>query len=181
MASRYKDKYKQEIVPNLIEKFEYHNVNEAPKLVKIVVNMGLGSSSKNSKILEGSMGEIALITGQKPKVCKAKKSISNFSLRKGMAIGACSTLRGEKMFDFLDRLINIAIPRIRDFRGMSGDSFDGRGNYTLGIEEQIIFPEIDYDKIDNVKGMNITIVTTAKTDEEAFELLSQFGFPFKRK
>ncbi len=181
MASRYKDRYKQEIIPKLLERFKYGNVNQVPKVEKVVVNVGVGKASRNSKLLDSAVAELTQITAQKPKVCKAKKSVSNFALRKGMSIGAASTLRGERMFDFLDRLINIAIPRIRDFRGMNPNSFDGRGNYTFGIEEQIIFPEIDYDKVENIRGMNITIVTTAKTDEEAFELLSAFGFPFKEK
>ncbi|HHS49848.1 MAG TPA: 50S ribosomal protein L5 [candidate division Zixibacteria bacterium] len=181
MASRYKDLYKSEIISKMMEKFQYANINEVPKLKKIVVNIGVGQSARNAKLLDGATQELALITAQKPKICKAKKSVSNFALRKGMPIGTASTLRGERMFDFLDRLINISIPRIRDFRGMNPNAFDGRGNYTLGIEEQIIFPEINYDSIDQVRGMNITIVTTAKTDEEAFELLTAFGFPFKNK
>lgn len=181
MASRYREKYKQEVLPKMAEKFQYGNVNEIPKLEKIVINIGVGKSARNAKLLDGAVEELTLISGQKPKICKAKKSVSNFALRKGMAIGTASTLRGDRMFDFLDRLINISIPRIRDFRGMNPNAFDGRGNYTLGIEEQIIFPEINYDAIEQVKGMNITIVTTAKTDEEAFELLTAFGFPFKSK
>ncbi|MCK5832252.1 50S ribosomal protein L5 [bacterium] len=181
MASRYRELYKQEVVSKLAEGFHYANINEVPKLRKIVVNMGVGTASRNAKLLDGAIKELAIITGQKPKICKAKKSVSNFALRKGMAIGAASTLRGDRMFDFLDRLINISIPRIRDFRGMNPNAFDGRGNYTFGIEEQIIFPEINYDSIDQIRGMNITIVTTAKTDEEALGLLKAFGFPFKSK
>ncbi|RKZ30449.1 50S ribosomal protein L5 [bacterium] len=180
MASRYKELYNTEIVPKLKERFEYANINEVPRVEKIVLNMGLGEASRNSKIIENSMTELALISGQKPRICKAKKSVANFNLRKGMAIGASVNLRGERMFDFLDRLINIAIPRIRDFRGMNPDAFDGRGNYTIGITEQIIFPEIDYDMVEQIRGLNITIVTSANTDEEAFELLAAFGFPFKR-
>jgi len=180
MASRYIDIYKDEVVPKLIEHFKYGNVNQVPRINKIVVNIGVGEASRNAKLLDGGQAEIATITGQKAKVCKARKSVANFNLRKGMPIGAAVTLHGTRMFDFLDRLINIAIPRVRDFRGLDPNSFDGRGNYTMGVTEQIIFPEIDYDKVDQIRGMNITFVTSANTDEEAFELLSAFGFPFKR-
>ncbi len=181
MASRYIDIYKEDVVPKLVERFEYKNPNQVPKLKKIVVNMGVGAASRNSKLLESAHEEVSIITGQKTKVCKARRSIANFNLREGMAIGSSVTLRGNRMFDFLDRLINIAVPRIRDFRGLNPDSFDGRGNYTMGITEQIIFPEIDYDKVEQIRGLNITIVTSAETDEEGFELLSSFGFPFKKR
>ena len=180
MASRYKTLYREEVVPKLVERFEYTNIYQSPRLEKIVLNIGVGNATRNAKLLDGAVKELAIISGQHPRICKAKKSVSNFALRKGMAIGTQVTLRGERMFDFLDRLINIAIPRIRDFRGCSPDAFDGRGNYTLGITEQIIFPEINYDDVEQIRGLNITIVTSAKTDEEAFELLSAFGFPFKR-
>jgi large subunit ribosomal protein L5 len=162
----------------MIEKFGYKNIMEVPKLDKIVVNMGVGEAKENAKILESAMKDMEIITGQKSVVTKAKNSIANFKLREGMAIGCKTTLRGEKMYDFADRLINLALPRVRDFRGVSADSFDGRGNYALGIKEQIIFPEIEYDKVDKVRGMDVIFVTTAKTDEEARELLRLFGMPF---
>lgn len=158
----------------------YKNVNEVPKLEKIVVNLGVGEAIGDAKKLDSAVNDLTTIAGQKPVVRRARKSISNFKLREGMAVGCSVTLRGDRMYEFLDRLINVAIPRIRDFRGIPAKSFDGRGNYTLGITEQIIFPEIDYDKIDKIRGMNITIVTTAKTDEEGFELLQAFGMPFRR-
>jgi len=180
MASRYKTLFKEEIVPRLMEHFNYSNVHQVPRIEKIVLNMGVGAAARNAKLLESAVKEIGVISGQRPRICKAKKSVSNFALRKGMAIGASSILRGERMFDFLDRLINTAIPRIRDFRGCSPDAFDGRGNYTLGITEQIVFPEINYDDVEQIRGLNVTVVTSAGTDEEAFELLSAFGFPFKR-
>ncbi len=180
MASRYIKIYEDEVVPKLMERFEYSNVNRVPELKKIVVNMGVGEASRNPKLLEGATEELATITGQKTKICKARKSVANFNLRKGMAIGTSVTLRGNRMYDFLDRLVNIAIPRIRDFRGLNPNAFDGRGNYTMGVTEQIIFPEIDYDKVEQIRGLNITLVTSAETDEESYELLTAFGFPFKR-
>jgi large subunit ribosomal protein L5 len=173
--------YREKIVPALIKKFGYKNVMEVPRIEKIVVNMGVGGAIQEAKLLERSIEDLATITGQRPIVLKAKKSISNFKLRAGNKIGCKVTLRRWRMYEFLDRLISVAIPRIRDFRGLSDRSFDGRGNYTIGIREQIIFPEIDYDKIDRIRGMDISIVTTAKTDEEAFELLSNFGMPFRKR
>ncbi len=173
--------YKKEIVPNLMKDLNYKNVMQVPRIHKVVVNMGLGSTLGDTKALEEATNELTLITGQKPSVRKAKKSISNFKLREGMNIGAIVTLRNERMYEFIDRLINIALPRVRDFRGLSDKSFDGRGNFTLGIKEQIIFPEINVDKITKVLGMDITIVTSAKTDNEAVELLQAFGFPFRKK
>lgn len=172
-------KYKDEIVPSLIQEFQYKNVMEVPRIEKIVLNMGLGEAIQNIKVLESASEEIMLIAGQKPVVTKAKKSIAAFKLREGMPIGCMVTLRGEKMYDFLSKLVNVALPRVRDFRGVSGKAFDGRGNYSLGIKEHLIFPEIDYDKIDKIKGMNITVVTTAKTDAEGKALLKNFGMPFK--
>ncbi len=180
MASRYSQLYKDEVIPKLVERFEYGNINQVPKIEKIVLNMGVGGASRNIKLLDSAMDELALIAGQRPRLCRARKSVANFALRKGTPIGASVTLHGERMYDFLDRLINIAIPRIRDFRGMSPDSFDGRGNYTLGITEQIIFPEIEYDKVDQIRGLNISIITSVNSDEEAFELLTAFGFPFRK-
>ncbi len=171
--------YEETIVPAMIEKFSYTNKFEVPKIEKIVVNMGLGEAKENAKILEFATRDMEAFTGQKPIVTKAKKSIASFKLREGMPIGCKTTLRGEKMYSFANRLISVALPRVRDFRGVSPDSFDGRGNYTLGIKEQIIFPEIEYDKIDKIRGMDIVFVTTAKTDEEARELLRLFGMPFK--
>ena len=176
--SRLKDTYQNEIVDAMIKKFGYKNIMEVPKLDKIVINMGVGEAKENAKILEAAMKDLEIIAGQKPITTKAKNSIANFKIREGMAIGCKTTLRGEKMYDFADRLINLALPRVRDFRGVSADSFDGRGNYALGIKEQIIFPEIEYDKVDKVRGMDIIFVTTAKTDEEARELLRLFGMPF---
>ena len=176
--SRLKDQYQNEIVKAMIEKFGYKNIMEVPKLDKIVVNMGVGEAKDNAKVLEAAIKDMETITGQKAVPTRAKNSIANFKLRDGMAIGCKTTLRGEKMYDFADRLINLALPRVRDFRGVSADSFDGRGNYALGIKEQIIFPEIEYDKVDKVRGMDIIFVTTAKTDEEARELLRLFGMPF---
>jgi large subunit ribosomal protein L5 len=171
--------YKSEIVPKLTETFGYKNFMEVPKIEKVVLNMGLGEAVSNNKLVDSAVEELKLISGQKPVVTKAKKSIAAFKLRQGMPIGCMVTLRKEKMYDFLTRLINIALPRVKDFKGISGKSFDGSGNYTLGIREQIIFPEIVYDKIDKVKGLNISIVTTAKTDNEAKELLKMFGMPFR--
>jgi len=178
VSSRFKEMYKTEVVPALIKKFNYKNIMEVPKLDKIVINMGVGEAKENPKALESAVSDLTIISGQKPIITKAKKSIANFKLREGMAIGCKVTLRGEKMYDFADRLISLALPRVRDFRGVNGNSFDGRGNYALGIKEQLIFPEISYDKIDKVRGMDIIFVTTAKTDEEAKELLTLMGMPF---
>lgn len=176
--SRLQDKYLNEVVPALMQRFNYKNIMEVPRIVKIIVNMGINDARENPKAIEAATGDLATITGQKPIVTKARKSIAAFKLREGMPVGAKVTLRAQKMYDFLDKLFNINLPRVRDFRGVSPDAFDGRGNYTLGIREQLIFPEIDYDKIDRVRGMDITIVTTAKTDEEARELLKNLGMPF---
>ena len=178
--NRLKEKYVKEITPALMSKFNYKSVMEAPKIEKIVVNMGIGDAVQNAKALDVAVEELATFTGQKPIVTRAKKSIAGFRLREGMPIGAKVTLRGERMYEFFDKLISVSLPRVRDFRGVSKKSFDGRGNYTLGIKEQIIFPEIDYDKVTKVRGMDIVIVTTAKTDEEARELLTQFGMPFQK-
>lgn len=178
MSSRMKEFYKTEVVPGLIKKFNYQNPMEVPKLDKIVINMGVGEAKENPKALESAVSDLTIISGQKPIITKAKKSIANFKLREGMSIGCKVTLRGEKMYDFADRLISLALPRVRDFRGVNANSFDGRGNYALGIKEQLIFPEISYDKIDKVRGMDIIFVTTAKTDEEAKELLTLMGMPF---
>ena len=178
--SRLKDLYNDQIVENLTKKFGYTNVMQVPKLDKIVVNMGVGEAKENAKILESAVKDMEAITGQKAILTKAKNSIANFKIREGMAIGCKVTLRGEKMYEFLDRLVNLALPRVRDFRGVNPDSFDGRGNYALGIKEQIIFPEIEYDKVDKVRGMDIIFVTTANTDEEARELLKEFNMPFAR-
>ena len=178
--SRLKDLYKNEIVDAMVKKFEYKNVMDVPKIDKIVVNMGIGEAKENAKILDVAVKELEIIVGQKVVLTKAKNSIANFKLREGMPIGCKVTLRGEKMYEFLDRLVNLALPRVRDFRGVSADAFDGRGNYALGIKEQIIFPEIEYDKIDKVRGMDVIMVTTAKTDEEARELLRFFNMPFKK-
>ena len=180
MDARLKDKYVTEVVPALQQKFGYKNVNEIPKLEKVVINMGLGDCKDNAKALEMAVNELTAIAGQKPMVTKAKKSIANFKLREGMNIGAKVTLRGSRMEEFMDKLVNIALPRVRDFRGVPADSFDGKGNYNMGIKEQLIFPEIEYDKIDAVRGMDICFVTTANTDEEARELLSLMGAPFAR-
>ncbi|AWI10858.1 MULTISPECIES: 50S ribosomal protein L5 [Bacillaceae] len=178
--NRLKEKYIKEIVPSLMSKFNYKSVMQVPKLEKIVVNMGVGDAVQNSKALDNAVEELTLITGQKPVVTRAKKSIAGFRLREGMPIGAKVTLRGERMYDFLDKLVSVSLPRVRDFRGVSKNAFDGRGNYTLGIKEQLIFPEIDYDKVAKVRGMDIVIVTTANTDEESRELLTQLGMPFKK-
>lgn len=177
--ARLKNKYVEDIRPNLLKKGGYRNVNEVPKIDKIVVNIGVGEAIGDPKKLDNAMAELTVIAGQRPVIRRAHKSISNFKLRAGMPIGCSVTFRGIRMYEFLDRLVNVAIPRIRDFRGVPTKSFDGRGNYTLGIKEQIIFPEIEYDKIDKIRGMNITINTTARTDSEAFELLKAFGMPFK--
>lgn len=178
--SRKKDIYRNEIVNAMVKRFGYKNKMEVPKMEKVVINMGLGEAKDNSKILENAINDLSIISGQKPIITKAKKSIAAFKLREGMPIGCKVTLRGSKMYHFIDRLISIGLPRVRDFRGVNPEAFDGRGNYTLGIKEQIIFPEIKYDKIDKVRGMDIVFVTTAKTDEEAKELLSHFGMPFKK-
>ncbi len=178
--SRYKDLYENEIVAAMTKKFGYKNVMEVPKLAKVVVNMGVGEAKENAKLLDAAIKDMETITGQKAVVTKAKKSVANFKIREGMAIGCKTTLRGEKMYEFVDRLVNLALPRVRDFRGVSADAFDGRGNYALGIKEQLIFPEIEYDKVDKVRGMDIIFVTTAKTDEEARELLTLFNMPFQR-
>ena len=178
--ARFKDKYNQEVTKALMEKFQYSNVMEIPKIEKIVVNMGLGEAKDNPKAVQVAVAELATITGQQPVVTKAKKSIANFKLREGMPIGTKVTLRGETMYEFMDRLFTIALPRVRDFKGTNANAFDGRGNYTLGVKEQLIFPEIEYDKIDKVRGMDITFVTTAKSDEEARELLTLMGMPFSK-
>jgi large subunit ribosomal protein L5 len=179
-VSRLKDQYKSEIMDAMQKKFGYKNVMEIPKIEKIVINMGVGEAKDNAKALEGAVADMETITGQKAVITKSKKSIANFKIREGLAIGCKTTLRGEKMYEFLDRLVNLALPRVRDFRGVNPNSFDGRGNYALGIKEQIIFPEIEYDKVDKVRGMDVIIVTTAKTDEEARELLRLFGMPYEK-
>jgi large subunit ribosomal protein L5 len=178
--SRLKEQYQNEIVDAMIKKFGYKNIMEVPKLDKIVVNMGVGEAKENAKVLEAAIKDMETITGQKAVSTKAKNAIANFKIRENMPIGCKTTLRGEKMYEFLDRLINLALPRVRDFRGVNPNAFDGRGNYALGIKEQIIFPEIEYDKVDKVRGMDVIIVTTAKTDEEARELLTQFNMPFAK-
>ncbi|HCE73915.1 50S ribosomal protein L5 [Porcincola intestinalis] len=178
--SRLKEQYKNEIVPELTKKFGYKNVMQVPKLDKIVVNMGVGEAKENAKVLESAMNDMAIITGQKPVQTKAKNSVANFKIREGMPIGCKVTLRGDRMYEFLDRLVNLALPRVRDFRGVNPNAFDGRGNYALGIKEQLIFPEIEYDKVDKVRGMDIIFVTTAKTDEEGRELLRLFNMPFAK-
>ncbi|MGF6366273.1 large subunit ribosomal protein L5 [Aequitasia blattaphilus] len=178
--SRLKEQYNNEIVDALVKKFDYKNKLEVPKLDKVVVNMGVGEAKDNAKVLESAVADMEKITGQKAVICKAKKSVANFKLREGMPIGCKVTLRGEKMYEFVDRLINLALPRVRDFRGVNPNAFDGRGNYSLGIKEQLIFPEIEYDKVDKVRGMDVIFVTTAKTDEEARELLSQFNMPYTK-
>jgi len=177
--SRLKEQYKKEIVPNLIKEFGYKNIMQVPRIEKIVVNMGLGEAIQNVKILDSATEEIEVITGQKSVITKAKKSIASFKLRQGMPIGCMVTLRRERMFEFLDRLMNIALPRVRDFKGVSGKGFDGRGNYSIGIKEHLIFPEINYDKVEKVKGLNISIVTSAETDEEGKALLKGLGMPFR--
>jgi large subunit ribosomal protein L5 len=178
---RLKVRYSKEIVPALMKHFNYNNVMAVPKLEKIVINMGLGEAIANAKILDVAVDELGRISGQRPVITRAKKSIANFKLRQNMPIGAAVTLRGERMFEFLDRLTSIVLPRVRDFRGVSTKSFDGRGNYTLGLRDQLIFPEISYEKVDKIRGMNVTIVTTARTDDEARELLRQFGMPFRQQ
>lgn len=178
--NRLKEKYQNEITPALVSKFNYDSVMQVPKIEKIVVNMGVGEAVQNAKVLDTAVEELATITGQKPMVTRAKNSIAGFRLREGMPIGAKVTLRGERMYEFLDKLVSVSLPRVRDFRGVSKKAFDGRGNYTLGVKEQLIFPEIDYDKVSKVRGMDIVIVTTANTDEEARELLTQIGMPFQK-
>ena len=178
--SRLKDLYKDEIVDAMIKKFGYKNIMEVPKLDKIVINMGVGEAKENAKVLDSAVKDLETITGQKVVLTRAKNSVANFKIREGMPIGCKTTLRGEKMYDFMDRLVNLALPRVRDFRGVSADSFDGRGHYALGVKEQLIFPEIEYDKVEKVRGMDVIVVTTAKTDEEARELLRLFGMPFAK-
>jgi large subunit ribosomal protein L5 len=180
MAPRLKERYDKEIVPNLVKEFAYKNPMQIPRVVKIVVNMGLGEAIQNPKLIESSTRELTVITGQKPVVNRARKSISTFKLRAGMPIGVSVTLRRERMWEFLDRLVNLALPRVRDFRGVPRKGFDGQGNYTLGLKEQIVFPEVDYDKIEKIKGLNITIVTSAETDDEARSLLTHLGMPFRK-
>jgi len=177
--TRLKTVYQETITPKLITQFEYTNVHQVPKVIKVTINRGLGEAAQNAKSLEASISEIALITGQKPVVTRAKKAIAGFKIRQGMPVGIMVTLRGERMYAFLDRLINLTLPRIRDFRGVSPKSFDGRGNYTLGVREQLIFPEVEYDRIDQVRGLDISIITTAKTDEEGRALLKEMGMPFR--
>ena len=180
MTARLRETYDKEVFNQLKEKFQYANVKEVPKLTKITINMGLGEAKDNSKVLESAVNEIALIAGQKPVVTKAKKSIANFKVRQGMPVGAKVTLRGDRMYEFADKFFNIALPRVRDFKGVSKNAFDGRGNYSLGIKEQLIFPEINYDQVETIKGMNIVFTTTAKTDEEAMALLELLGMPFEK-
>ena len=180
MVPRLKEHYRKNVIPALMKEFGYKNVMAVPRLEKITINMGLGEATQNPKILDSAVDELAQITGQKPVITRARKSISAFKVRKGMTIGCMVTLRGDRMYEFFDRLVNLALPRVRDFRGVSTRSFDGRGNYTLGIRDQLIFPEIDYNKVDKLKGMNICITTTAKTDAEALSLLRQLGMPFAR-
>ena len=180
MAARLKETYKSEVAPALMKKFGYKSVMQIPKLDKIVINVGCGEARENSKVVDAIISDLSQITGQRPVVCRAKKSVANFKLREGMPIGVKVTLRGERMYEFLDRFFNLALPRVRDFRGINANSFDGRGNYAMGIKEQLIFPEIEYDKIDKVRGMDINFITTAKTDEEAKELLSLLGAPFAK-
>lgn len=180
MAARMKERYLNEITPALMQKFNYTTVMQVPKIEKVVINMGVGDAVQNSKVLDAAVNDLQLIAGQKPVITKAKKSIAGFKLRENMPIGVKVTLRGERMYYFLDKLFNVTLPRVRDFRGVSTKAFDGRGNYTLGLKEQLIFPEIEYDKVDKVRGMDIVIVTTAKTDEESRELLNQLGMPFTK-
>ncbi|WP_139905860.1 50S ribosomal protein L5 [Clostridium thermarum] len=181
MVSRLQEKYINEVVPALMEKFGYKNIMEVPKLEKIVINMGVGEAKDNAKVLESAVSDLQLISGQKPVITRAKKSVANFKIRQNMPIGCKVTLRKQNMYEFADKLMNVALPRVRDFRGVSDKSFDGRGNYSLGVKEQLIFPEVEYDKIDKVRGMDIIFVTTAKTDEEARELLRFLGMPFVQK
>lgn len=179
MADSLKSLYKDKVVPKLVEQFKYENVHQVPKVVKVTINRGLGEASQNAKALEASLSEIALITGQKPVVTRARKAIAGFKIRQGMPVGMMVTLRSDRMYAFLNRLINLSLPRIRDFRGVSPKSFDGRGNYTLGIREQLIFPEVEYDRVDQIRGMDISIITTANTDEEGRALLKELGMPFR--
>lgn len=179
--NRLMERYQNDVVKSMMEKFNYSSKMQAPKIEKIVLNIGVGDAVSNSKLLDDAVAELTLITGQKPVTTRAKKSIAGFKLREGMPIGCKVTLRGERMYEFLDKLVNISLPRVRDFRGVSNDSFDGRGNYTLGVKEQLIFPEINFDKVNKLRGMDIVFVTTAKTDEEGHELLAQMGMPFKKK
>ena len=178
--TRLEEQYKNEIIKNMMDKFGYKNVMQVPKLEKIVLNMGVGEAKENPKALEGAVKDLETIRGQKAVITKAKKSIANFKIREGLAIGCKVTLRGDRMYEFADRLINLSLPRVRDFRGVNPNAFDGRGNYSLGIKEQLIFPEIEYDKVDKVRGMDVCLVTTAKSDEEARELITQFGMPFSK-
>ncbi len=178
--ARLRDYYQSNVLGNLVQKFEYRSVMQVPRVEKVVINMGVGEAAQNEKVLDNAVGDLTQIAGQKPVVTRAKKSIAGFKLREGQKIGVKVTLRGERMFHFLDKLFNIALPRVRDFRGVSPKAFDGRGNYTLGLREQLIFPEIDYDRIDKVRGMDVVIVTTAKTDEEARALLTELGMPFRQ-
>lgn len=178
--ARLRDHYENEIVSRLMQKFEYRSVMQVPRLEKVVINMGVGEAAQNEKVMDNAVGDLTLIAGQKPVVTRAKKSIAGFKLREGQKIGTKVTLRGERMYDFVDKLFNIALPRVRDFRGVSSKAFDGRGNYTLGLREQLIFPEIEYDRIDKVRGMDVVLVTTAKTDEEARGLLAELGMPFRK-
>lgn len=178
--ARLKDYYVKEVAPALMKKFSYKSVMQIPKLEKVIINVGAGEAKENSKVIDSAMTDLAAITGQRPTVCTAKKSVANFKVRAGMKIGVKVTLRGDRMYEFIDRFFNVALPRVRDFRGISANSFDGRGNYNMGVREQLIFPEIDYDKIDKVRGMDICFVTTAKTDEESRELLTLMGAPFAR-
>ncbi|MFD1393550.1 50S ribosomal protein L5 [Lacticaseibacillus jixianensis] len=180
MANRLQERFNKEIAPALVEKFNYKSTMQTPHVEKIVLNMGVGDATQNAKLMDEAVAELAQISGQQPLITKAKKSIANFRLREGMSIGAKVTLRGERMYDFLDKLINVSLPRVRDFHGISPKSFDGRGNYTLGLKEQLIFPEIDYDQVNRVRGLDVVIVTTANTDEEGLELLKQLGMPFAK-
>ena len=180
MASRLKEKYNNEVISALMERFQYSNIMEVPRLEKVIINMGVGAAKDNPKVLEAAVKELEIIAGQKPVITEAKKSIANFKLREGMKIGTKVTLRGERMYHFLDKLMNVSLPRVRDFRGVSATAFDGRGNYALGIKEQLIFPEIEYDMVESIRGLDIVIVTTAKTDEEARVFLEKMGMPFKK-
>ncbi len=181
MAARLKEMYDEDVVPRLREQFDYDSVMEVPRIEKIVVNMGVGEAREEPELLEGAMRDLAMITGQRPRVTRAKRAVANFQIREGIPIGCKVTLRGERMYDFLDRLINLALPQVRDFRGISPDSFDGRGNYSLGLDEQVVFPEVSYQEVENAQGMDVTIVTSAENDEQAFVLLSLLGMPFKRE
>jgi len=181
MKTRLEERYKSEVLPALVKRFNYTNTMAAPKLRKITLNIGLGEASQNVKLLDTAAVELGLIAGQKPVITRAKKSIANFKIRKGMPIGCCVTLRGEKMYEFLDRLCSVVLPRVRDFKGLPANSFDGRGNYTIGLKDQLVFPEIDYTRVDKIKGMNVTFTTSAHSDEEARELLKMMGLPFRGK